>query len=186
MLITGDVVGRGFAVEIEDRGLGLSEERRAELNELLENPPPFDLSGSDQLGLFVASQLAKKHSIRISLRSSPYGGTTAIVLIPLILVVPEDGYDEAEAGTGRPRGGAADRPARGPGRRRHLRRPPGRRPAGSPRPRRRRRTWRSAEARAATRGRSGGRADQPRGYPACPVPSQPAAGPAWPAAASRR
>ncbi len=95
VLITGDIVGRGFAVEIEDRGLGLSEERRAELNELLENPPPFDLSGSDQLGLFVASQLAKKHGIRISLRSSPYGGTTAIVLIPLTLVVGEDSYGES-------------------------------------------------------------------------------------------
>ena len=95
VLITGDIVGRGFAVEIEDRGLGLSEERRAELNELLENPPSFDLSGSDQLGLFVASQLAKKHGIRISLRSSPYGGTTAIVLIPLTLVVGEDSYGES-------------------------------------------------------------------------------------------
>ncbi len=90
VLISGDVVGRGFAVEIEDRGLGLSEERRAELNELLENPPPFDLSGSDQLGLFVASQLARKHNIRISLRGSPYGGTTAIVLIPNTLVVSEE------------------------------------------------------------------------------------------------
>ena len=59
VLISGDVVGRGFAVEIEDRGLGLSDERRAELNDLLESPPPFDLSGSDQLGLFVASQLAR-------------------------------------------------------------------------------------------------------------------------------
>ena len=94
VLISGDVVGRGFAVEIEDRGLGLSEERRAELNDLLENPPPFDLSGSDQLGLFVASQLAKKHNIRISLRGSPYGGTTAIVLIPNTLVVSEESYQE--------------------------------------------------------------------------------------------
>ena len=90
--LTGDVVGRGFAVEIEDRGLGLSDERRAELNELLNNPPAFDLSGSDQLGLFVASQLARKHNIKISLRSSPYGGTTAIVLIPQSLVVPEESY----------------------------------------------------------------------------------------------
>ncbi len=105
VLITGDVVGRGFAVEIEDRGLGLSEERRAEVNELLENPPPFDTSGSDRLGLFVASQLARKHNIKVSLRASPYGGTTAIVLIPINLVVPEDGYDGAEAGgTGGQRG----------------------------------------------------------------------------------
>jgi signal transduction histidine kinase len=74
--LSGDVVGRGFAVEIEDRGLGLSDERRAELNQLLNNPPAFDLSGSDQLGLFVASQLARKHNIKISLRASPYGGTT--------------------------------------------------------------------------------------------------------------
>jgi signal transduction histidine kinase len=94
VLISGDVVGRGFAVEIEDRGLGLSEERRAELNDLLENPPPFDLSGSDQLGLFVASQLAKKHNIRISLRGSPYGGTTAIVLIPITLVITEESYQQ--------------------------------------------------------------------------------------------
>ena len=100
VLISGDVVGRGFAVEIEDRGLGLSEERRAELNDLLKNPPPFDLSGSDQLGLFVASQLARKHNIRISLRGSPYGGTTAIVLIPNTLVVSEESYQQDGTGTG--------------------------------------------------------------------------------------
>ena len=102
VLISGDVVGRGFAVEIEDRGLGLSDERRAQLNDLLENPPAFDLSGSDQLGLFVASQLAKKHNIRISLRGSPYGGTTAIVLIPNTLVVSEESYqqDGTDTGTG--------------------------------------------------------------------------------------
>lgn len=87
--ITGGVVGQGFAVEIEDRGLGMSGEHRAKINERLQNPPAFDLSGSDQLGLFVAGQLAKRHNIRISLRASPYGGTTAIVLIPHNLVVPE-------------------------------------------------------------------------------------------------
>jgi signal transduction histidine kinase len=94
VLIGGDVVGRGFAVEIEDRGLGLSEDQLAEINDRLENPPPFDLSGSDQLGLFVASQLARRHNVRISLRPSPYGGTTAIVLIPLSLVVPEGTYEK--------------------------------------------------------------------------------------------
>ena len=120
VLISGDVVGRGFAVEIEDRGLGLSEERRAELNELLENPPPFDLSGSDQLGLFVASQLASKHNIRISLRGSPYGGTTAIVLIPNTLVVSEESRPAGRDGPG-PRS-AAVWPARGPGGHRRLRR----------------------------------------------------------------
>ncbi len=93
VVIGGDIVGRGFAVEIEDRGLGLSEEKRAEINAQLADPPQFDLSGSDQLGLFVAGQLAQRHDVRISLRSSPYGGTTAIVLLPINLVVPEGAYD---------------------------------------------------------------------------------------------
>jgi signal transduction histidine kinase len=89
VLITGSVVGQGFAVEIEDRGLGMTNAQRDEINAQLDNPPAFDLSGSDQLGLFVAGQLAKRQNIRVSLRSSPYGGTTAIVLIPRSLVVPE-------------------------------------------------------------------------------------------------
>ena len=87
--ISGSVVGQGFAVEIEDRGLGMTNAQRDEINAQLDNPPAFDLSGSDQLGLFVAGQLAKRQNIRVSLRSSPYGGTTAIVLIPRSLVVPE-------------------------------------------------------------------------------------------------
>jgi signal transduction histidine kinase len=88
--IHGDTVGQGFAVEIEDRGLGLSDDQLATINTLLETPPPFDPSSSDQLGLFVAGQLAKRHNIKISMRHSPYGGTTAIVLIPRNLVVSEE------------------------------------------------------------------------------------------------
>jgi signal transduction histidine kinase len=92
VVVHGDTVGTGFAVEIEDRGLGLTDEQREHINEVLANPPPFDPSGSDQLGLFVAGQLAKRHNIKITLRPSPYGGTTAIVLIPQNLVVPEGSH----------------------------------------------------------------------------------------------
>jgi signal transduction histidine kinase len=92
VVIHGDTVGKGFAIEIEDRGLGISDEQLDRINGLLENPPPFDPSSSDQLGLFVAGQLAKRHEIKISLRPSPYGGTTAIVLIPQNLVVPEGSH----------------------------------------------------------------------------------------------
>jgi len=103
--ISGSVVGQGFAVEIEDRGLGMTPAHREEINAQLENPPAFDLSGSDQLGLFVAGQLAKRQNIRISLRASPYGGTTAIVLIPRSLVVPEGAAKDAQplpVGSGAP------------------------------------------------------------------------------------
>jgi signal transduction histidine kinase len=92
----GDIVGRGFAVEIEDRGLGISTARLEEINANLASPPPFDLSGSDRLGLFIAGQLARRHDIKVSLRPSVYGGTTAVVLIPMELVVAERAIGSGE------------------------------------------------------------------------------------------
>jgi hypothetical protein len=89
--VDGDRVGRGIVVEVEDRGLGMSERQLAEINAMLSDPPLFDLSGSDQLGLFIASQLGKRHDVKLTLRSSAYGGVTAVVLIPteLVIDVPE-------------------------------------------------------------------------------------------------
>jgi signal transduction histidine kinase len=88
--VAGDTVANGFAIEVEDRGLGMNPQRLAELNERLARPPEFNPSDSEQLGLFVVSQLARRHGIRVTLKASPYGGTTAIVLIPRNLVVAEE------------------------------------------------------------------------------------------------
>ena len=90
--VSGDTVASGFVIEVEDRGLGMSPQRLAELNERLSSPPEFNPSDSEKLGLFVVSQLAKRHGIRVTLRASPYGGTTAIVLIPQHLVVTEEAF----------------------------------------------------------------------------------------------
>ncbi|HWN62303.1 MAG TPA: nitrate- and nitrite sensing domain-containing protein [Streptosporangiaceae bacterium] len=90
--VSGDTVASGFAIEVEDRGLGMSAPRLAELNERLASPPEFNPSDSEQLGLFVVSQLAKRHGIRVTLKASPYGGTAAIVLIPQHLVVTEEAF----------------------------------------------------------------------------------------------
>ena len=96
--VSGDTVASGFAIEVEDRGLGMGPERMAELNARLAQPPAFNPADSDQLGLFVVSQLAKRHGIRVTLKASPYGGTAAIVLIPRQLVVTEDAFRPALAG----------------------------------------------------------------------------------------
>jgi len=88
--VSGDTVANGFAIEVEDRGLGMSPSRLAELNDLLASPPEFNPSDSEQLGLFVVSQLAKRHGVRVTLKASPYGGTAAVVLIPRHLVVTEE------------------------------------------------------------------------------------------------
>jgi signal transduction histidine kinase len=90
--VSGDTVASGFAIEVEDRGLGMSPERLAELNERLASPPEFNPSDSEQLGLFVVSKLAERHGIRVTLKASPYGGTSAIVLIPAHLVVTEEAF----------------------------------------------------------------------------------------------
>jgi signal transduction histidine kinase len=86
--VTGDLVAKGYAVEVEDRGLGLTDAELAGLNVSLADPPMFDPSGTDRLGLFVAARLAKRHHIQVTLRNSAFGGVTAIVLIPPELVVP--------------------------------------------------------------------------------------------------
>ncbi|MEV4175643.1 nitrate- and nitrite sensing domain-containing protein [Nonomuraea sp. NPDC049709] len=82
VIVRGEAAARGFAFEVEDRGFGMSAEELADYNERLASPPEFDLADSDRLGLFVVSRLAARHDIRVTLRGSPYGGTTAIVLIP--------------------------------------------------------------------------------------------------------
>ncbi|MFE9938218.1 sensor histidine kinase [Streptomyces hirsutus] len=84
------LVAKGLAVEIEDRGLGLSEDDYDSINTQLASPPQFDvvaLADDLRLGMFVISQLAHRHDITVTLRPSPYGGTTAIVLIPHAIVV---------------------------------------------------------------------------------------------------
>jgi signal transduction histidine kinase len=85
--IESDVVAKGLVIEIEDRGLGMSEEQLAEINARLNDPRPLDLSGSEQLGLYIAGQLARRHEVKITLQGSAYGGVTAVVLIPGALVV---------------------------------------------------------------------------------------------------
>ncbi|MGD0608856.1 MAG: nitrate- and nitrite sensing domain-containing protein, partial [Streptosporangiaceae bacterium] len=87
--VFGDTVASGFAIEVEDRGLGISPERLAEFNQRLARPPEFNPADSEQLGLFVVSQLARRHSIQVTLKASPYGGITAVALIPPHLVVTE-------------------------------------------------------------------------------------------------
>lgn len=84
--ISGQVVPNGLAIEIEDRGLGMAADALAATNDRLRHPPDFDPGNSAQLGLLVVSLLADRHGIRVTLRVSPYGGVTAVVLVPPALI----------------------------------------------------------------------------------------------------
>jgi signal transduction histidine kinase len=86
--VRAERVANGFAIEVDDRGLGIEAGQLAAINAQLANPPDFDLANADQLGLFVVGKLAARHGVRVALRPSPYGGTTAVALMPNNIVVP--------------------------------------------------------------------------------------------------
>jgi methyl-accepting chemotaxis protein len=88
--VSGQRVARGFAVEIEDRGLGMSEEDLVAANRSLADPPDFSLADASRLGHYVVAKLAQRHGIKVHLRPSPYGGIAAIVLLPAGLLADLD------------------------------------------------------------------------------------------------
>jgi hypothetical protein len=85
--IAGQAVPHGYVIEIEDRGLGMSDEELIQANERLANPPEIDFALSRVLGLYVVGRLGQRHGIKVQLRHSWYGGVTALTLLPHDLLV---------------------------------------------------------------------------------------------------
>ncbi|MGX1544359.1 nitrate- and nitrite sensing domain-containing protein [Streptomyces adustus] len=100
-LRTGQARG-GFVLEIDDRGLGLDPEQAEQARRTLTRPDEFDPTRHDRLGLYVVSRLAARQGIEVTLCRSPYGGTTAVVLLPqaLLATVGPTGSGAAESGQG--------------------------------------------------------------------------------------
>ncbi|MCD0448445.1 nitrate- and nitrite sensing domain-containing protein [Actinocorallia sp. API 0066] len=90
--VSGHMVASGYAIEVEDRGLGMSDENLELINQRIAHPPEFNLSSSVQLGLYVVGKLAERYGIQVMLKRSPYKGTTAVVIIPRELI------EEGESG----------------------------------------------------------------------------------------
>ncbi|KMS90604.1 histidine kinase, partial [Streptomyces regensis] len=54
---------RSLAIQITDRGVGMSEQQFAEANERLADPPDLDVSVTRRMGLYVVARLAQRHGI---------------------------------------------------------------------------------------------------------------------------
>ncbi|WP_162908307.1 sensor histidine kinase [Allorhizocola rhizosphaerae] len=80
--VHAETVANGLALQVEDRGLGMSEPELADANQRLAEPPAFDPAHSARLGLLVVAKLAARQGITVRLRPSAYGGVTAVVLVP--------------------------------------------------------------------------------------------------------
>jgi len=92
--VRGELVGTGLALEIEDRGLGMSREAMEDANRRIQDTDQIDLLETDQLGLFVVNRLSHRLDVEVTLQRSPYGGVTAIVLVPTELL-EQSGVHEA-------------------------------------------------------------------------------------------
>jgi signal transduction histidine kinase len=97
--VRAERVANGFAIEVEDRGLGIPADQLVHINAQLANPPDFDLADADRLGLFVAGRLADRHGVHVALTQSAYRGTKAVVVLPdSVMVTPAGTWLEQGAG----------------------------------------------------------------------------------------
>jgi HAMP domain-containing protein len=112
--IGGQITSNGHLIEIEDRGIGMTDDQLASANERVANPPMIDFALSRMLGFFVVGRLAQRYGIRVQLRHSWYGGVTALVLIPSnVLIKPgATTTSRADRGEFQPDGRFAQLPAR--------------------------------------------------------------------------
>jgi signal transduction histidine kinase len=73
-----------LAIQITDRGVGMTNDELSWANERLIDPPDIDESVTRRMGLFVVGQLAHRHGIRVQLHANEdgHGGVTALVVLP--------------------------------------------------------------------------------------------------------
>jgi PAS domain S-box-containing protein len=85
--VSGSPAGNGYVLEIEDHGIGMSDADLAEANRRLAAPLAADnIAESRMMGFHVVGRLAARHGIRVQLRHHWFGGVTALVLLPAVLL----------------------------------------------------------------------------------------------------
>ncbi|MFI9340694.1 sensor histidine kinase [Streptomyces sp. NPDC052773] len=85
VLLRASLVTSGLAVEVEDRGLGMPVTEQDRMNALLSDPDQVNVArllADGRIGLYVVSQLARRHGIGVRLQSNIYGGVQAVLVVP--------------------------------------------------------------------------------------------------------
>ncbi|MCG7209052.1 ATP-binding protein [Streptomyces arenae] len=119
VLLRANLVTSGLAVEVEDRGLGMPVGEQSKMNALLTDPDQVNVASllaDGRIGLFVVSQLARRHGIHVRLQTNIYGGVQAVLVVPQALL----GTSGAAGAVPQPRdpaaaGGAPTAPGGAPG-----------------------------------------------------------------------
>ncbi|MFI7382305.1 sensor histidine kinase [Streptomyces sp. NPDC049813] len=95
VLLRAGLVTSGLAIEVEDRGLGMPVAEQNRMNALLADPDQVNVDSllqDGRIGLFVVSQLARRHGITVRLQTNIYGGVQAVLVLPQELL----GADQAQ------------------------------------------------------------------------------------------
>ncbi|WP_215550105.1 nitrate- and nitrite sensing domain-containing protein [Amycolatopsis sp. CA-230715] len=81
---------KALAIQITDRGVGMSGDQVAEANVRLADPPDLDVSVTRRMGLYVVARLAQRHGIEVRLRENEdiEGGIIARIVVPAELLGP--------------------------------------------------------------------------------------------------
>jgi signal transduction histidine kinase len=82
VLVEARRFGDRAVLYVEDRGIGISADQLADLNDRLAKPPLVDVAVSRMMGLVVVARLAARHGIEVKLRPAADRGTVADVLLP--------------------------------------------------------------------------------------------------------
>jgi Nitrate and nitrite sensing/Histidine kinase-, DNA gyrase B-, and HSP90-like ATPase len=85
--VSGQATGSGYVLEVEDHGLGMTDEELQEVNGRLAGRPVADADLRQRFGTWVAGRLAARHDVKVRLRRSARGGVTALVFLPQRLLV---------------------------------------------------------------------------------------------------
>ena len=85
--VGGRRAGPGYVVEVEDRGLGMTDGELAVVNRRLSGDPAAGHDPEQRLGAWVVGRLARRLDLTVRLRRPPQGGVSALVLLPERLVV---------------------------------------------------------------------------------------------------
>ncbi|MFE2373745.1 sensor histidine kinase [Streptomyces sp. NPDC059398] len=101
VLLRAQHVTAGLAVEVEDRGLGMSVTETDRMNALLAQPDQINvghLLQDGRIGLYVVAALARRHGVSVRLQANIYGGVQAVLVLPAALL----GADENGLGAATP------------------------------------------------------------------------------------
>ncbi|MBO8196180.1 sensor histidine kinase, partial [Streptomyces oryzae] len=97
VLLRTSRVTAGLAIEVEDRGLGMTDDEQRRMNALLADPEGVDVAAlltDGRIGLYVVGTLARRHGVAVQLRSNIYGGIQAVLVLPHAMLGGQERADD--------------------------------------------------------------------------------------------